>query len=102
MGLTWDCVDIDEKSIAENNASVYIEKELMRVSKNALDKLDGRDVIKTFPAVFTSNNTVLILKKAQDKDKYTPCMAAKDRCRNACCMEKEPKRTQRVFGRRIP
>ncbi len=67
MGLTWDCVDIDEKSIAENNASVYIEKELMRVSKNALDKLDGRDVIKTFPAVFTSNNTVLILKKPKTK-----------------------------------
>ena len=55
MELTWNCVDIDEKSIAENNASVYIEKELMRVYKNALDKLDGRDVIKTFLAVFASN-----------------------------------------------
>ncbi|MDO4563430.1 MAG: tyrosine-type recombinase/integrase, partial [Clostridia bacterium] len=37
------------------------------VSKNALDKLDGRDVIKTFPAVFTSNNTALILKKPKTK-----------------------------------
>jgi integrase len=66
-GLTWDCVDIGENSIADNNASVYIEKELMRVSKNALEKLNSKDVVKVFPAVFTSNNTVLLLKKPKTK-----------------------------------
>ena len=67
MGLTWDCVDIEESSISDNNASIYIEKELMRVSKNALEKLSNKDVVKVFPAVFTSNNTVLSLKKPKTK-----------------------------------
>lgn len=67
MGLTWDCVDIEESSISDNNASIYIEKELMRVSKNALEKLSNKDVVKVFPAVFTSNNTALLLKKPKTK-----------------------------------
>ena len=25
MGLTWDCVDIDEESIKNKNASIYID-----------------------------------------------------------------------------
>ena len=67
MGLTWDCMVIDESSIADNNASVFIEKELARVSRDALEKLNNKDVIKIFPAVFTSNNTVLLLKKPKTK-----------------------------------
>jgi integrase len=66
-GLTWDCVDVDASSIADNNASVYIEKELMRVSKNALEKLSNKDVVKVFPAVFTSNNTCCCLKSPKQK-----------------------------------
>lgn len=63
MGLTWDCVTIDEVSIKDNNASIYVEKELMRVSKNALQKLSERDVLKIFPAILTSDSTSLVLKK---------------------------------------
>lgn len=61
-GLTWDCVDIGEKSIAENNASVYIEKELQRVTKDAMQKLENRDIIKIFPPVMAGGNTSLVLK----------------------------------------
>jgi hypothetical protein len=39
----------------------------MRVSKNALEKLSNKDVVKVFPAVFTSNNTALLLKKPKTK-----------------------------------
>ena len=67
VGLTWDCIDIKEESIAENNASIYVEKELMRVSKNALEKLEGKDVVQVFPSVLTSNNTVLLLKQPKTK-----------------------------------
>ena len=62
MALTWDCVVIDEESIASNDASINVNKELQRVSKNSLQKLNDRDVIKVFPAVLTSNNTALVLK----------------------------------------
>ena len=67
MALTWDCVVIDEKSIEQNDASIYVNKELQRVSKNSLQKLNDKDVIKVFPAVFTSNNTALVLKKPKTR-----------------------------------
>jgi len=66
-GLTWDCVDIFEESLAKCNASIYIEKELSRVSREAKEKLDNRDVIKVFPAVLSSPATALVLKKPKTK-----------------------------------
>lgn len=67
MGLTWDCVVIDEESIARNDASIYINKEIQRVSKNALVKLNDKDVIRVFPAVLTSHNTALVLKSPKTR-----------------------------------
>lgn len=67
MGLTWDCITIDEQSIKEHNASLFVEKELQRVSKNALDKLENKDVLKVFPAVLTSDSTALVFKKPKTK-----------------------------------
>lgn len=66
-GLTWDCVDVSEENLANNNASIYIEKELSRVSRDAMDKLDNRDVIQVFPAVLSSPATALVLKKPKTK-----------------------------------
>jgi len=66
-GLTWDCVDISEESLANNNASIYIEKELSRVSRSAMSKLNNRDVIFVFPAVLSSPSTALVLKKPKTK-----------------------------------
>lgn len=63
VGLTWDCVDISEQSINDSNASLYVEKELTRVTRDALQKLENRDVLKVFPAVFSSNSTALVLKR---------------------------------------
>lgn len=67
MGMTWDCIDITEKSIEENNARLYVDKELARVSKNVMEKLDKKDVIKVFPSVLSGNSTVLVLKKPKTK-----------------------------------
>ena len=67
MGLTWDCVEIEETNIREKNASIYVNKELMRVSKDALEKLDGKDVLTVFPAVLASQHTTLVLKKPKTR-----------------------------------
>ena len=49
LGLTWDCVDISEEAIKENRAYLYVNKEVQRVSKKALEELDQKDVIVIFP-----------------------------------------------------
>ena len=38
LGLTWDCVDISETAIKENRAYLYVNKEVQRVSKKALEE----------------------------------------------------------------
>lgn len=62
LGLTWDCIDISEKSIEENNASIYVNKELQRVNKEAMEALDGKDIIRVFPRTISDTRTNLVLK----------------------------------------
>ena len=62
LGLTWDCVDISEDSIENGTASVYVNKELQRVSRKTLSALDGKDVMLEFPATTSVTSTVLVLK----------------------------------------
>ena len=50
LGLTWDCVDISEEAISENRAYVYINKQVERVSKEAVEELDSKEVILIFPS----------------------------------------------------
>ena len=45
LGLTWDCVDISPKSIADGTASIMITKELQRVDKTAMKSLEQKDVL---------------------------------------------------------
>ena len=57
-----DCVFIDEESIENGNARVIINKEVARVSIEALQKLNERDVLATFPAQKPHCTTRLVLK----------------------------------------
>lgn len=50
LGLTWDCVDISEEAISENRAYVFINKQVERVSKEAVEELDSKEVILIFPS----------------------------------------------------
>ena len=50
LGLTWDCVDISEEAISENRAYVFINKQVERVSKEAVQELDSKEVILIFPS----------------------------------------------------
>lgn len=63
LGLTWDCVDIDSGHIESGTASVYVCKELQRISREAAEELDGRDIIYRFPGQNPENKTELVLKK---------------------------------------
>lgn len=62
LGLTWDCIDISDKSISSNDAYIIVNKELQRVNKDTMEKLGEKDIIKKFPAIFCRNTTVLVLK----------------------------------------
>ena len=67
LGLTWDCIEVSPHSIENGNAYLYVNKELQRVSRQALDTLNGKGVIKTFPAKLSSPNTRLVLKEPKTK-----------------------------------
>ncbi|MDD4509330.1 MAG: site-specific integrase [Oscillospiraceae bacterium] len=67
LGLTWDCVDISQTSIDSGRASIFVNKELQRATKQSLDELDNKGVVRTFPSVMASKHTVLLLKEPKTK-----------------------------------
>ncbi len=64
LGLTWDSVHIEDADIANDNAYVYVDKELSRVNQKALDVLGMEEIIKIFPRTMNLENasTVVVLK----------------------------------------
>lgn len=62
LALTWDSVDISDAAISEGRACITINKELQRVSKEALKSLDNKDVIKIFPPLKSNCASVKVLK----------------------------------------
>ena len=67
LGLTWDCVDISEESIAAGTAHIVVNKQLQRVNKRSMEATDSKDVLTTFPEIGLQNKTVLILKKPKTR-----------------------------------
>lgn len=63
LGLTWDNVHIEDEEIANDNAYVYIDKELERVSNHAINILGEKDIYYIFSPLFPDATTRLILKK---------------------------------------
>jgi integrase len=63
LGLTWNNVHISDADIAADNAYVYIDKELSRVSRDAMEVVGNQGIIKVFPIVMsTCSSTRLVLK----------------------------------------
>ena len=62
LGLTWDEMDISEEAIAGNRAYVIISKQVERVSRNAVEALNAKEIILTFPSTKKNNKTVRVLK----------------------------------------
>ena len=62
LGLQKSNVHVTDKDIEDDNAYVFIDKELQRASKDAIDKLDSKDIIFKFPTVNSNTKTQLVLK----------------------------------------
>ena len=63
-GLQWDCVHISDQDITNDNAYVYIDKELARVDQKAIDAVGQKDIIFVFPRLMGGkSSTRLVLKK---------------------------------------
>ena len=67
LGLTWDCVDISERSIKNGCAYIFVNKELQRVNRNALEQLGEKGVVFKFPPALASTHTALLLKEPKTK-----------------------------------
>ena len=63
LGLTWSNVHIEDEDIATDDAYVYIDKELVRASKRAIEMIGKRDIYHIFPPLFANTSTRVILKK---------------------------------------
>ena len=55
LALTWNDVDF-------KNGTIFINKTLKRVRKDAIQALDRNDILYQFPAVFDAGRTVIVLK----------------------------------------
>lgn len=67
LGLTWNNVDISDEAIANDNAYIYIETELERVSLKTIELLNNRGIKKIFPPVMAKAKTRLVLKEPKTK-----------------------------------
>ena len=67
LGLAWKNVHIEDENIAADNAYVYIEAELTRASKQAIEMLGEKDIFYIFTPLMPNTSTRLILKKPKTK-----------------------------------
>ena len=60
LALTWNDVDF-------KNGTIFINKTLKRVQKDAIQALDRNDILYQFPAVFDEGRTVIVLKRPKTR-----------------------------------
>ena len=60
LALTWSDVDFE-------NGTIFINKTLKRVRKDAIQALDWNDILYQFPAVFDEGRTVIVLKRPKTR-----------------------------------
>ena len=60
LALTWSDVDF-------KNGTIFINKTLKRVRKDAIQALDRNDIPYQFPAVFDEGRTVIVLKRPKTR-----------------------------------
>ena len=74
-GLTWDKVHISDEDIANDDSHLWIEQELARVSREARQQLDDKDIMFIFPSVMSNTHINLVLNTAD-----TEILLTKDIC----------------------
>ena len=56
LAMTWDDVDFQK-------GTIFVSKTLKRVRRDAVDVLNGKDIIHQFPTAFDEGRTVTVLKR---------------------------------------
>lgn len=63
LGLKWKNVHIEDKDIVTNNAYIFVEAELERASKRAIEAIGDSEIYQIFKPLMPNTSTRLILKK---------------------------------------
>lgn len=98
LGLTWDCIDISEESIKNGTAYVFINKELQRVNRNALEQLGEKGVMYKFPPAFASTHTALVLKEPKTKTSVRKVFLPKTVAEMLVKHREEMEKLKELFG----
>lgn len=62
LGLTWEDIHVSLKDIKNENAHLLVNKELKRVSKDAMEILKNKDILFVFPDIQENTKTCMVLK----------------------------------------
>ena len=98
LGLTWDCIDIAPASIEAGQASIFVEKELQRVNRDAMEALDGKDIKYKFPPTLSSTNTALVLKSPKTKTSVRKVFLPRTVAEMLVTRKKEIEELKDLFG----
>lgn len=98
LGLTWDCVDISPASIELGQASIFVEKELQRVNREAMADLNGKDILFKFPPTFASTHTALVLKTPKTKTSVRKVFLPKTVAEMLVQRKKDIEELKELFG----
>ena len=98
LGLTWDCVDISPKSIANGTASIMVTKELQRVDKTAMKSLEQKDVLFIFPQSSKRNTSMLVLKKPKTESSVRKVFIPATVAHQLESWKREQERTKEALG----
>ena len=98
LALTWDCVDISEEAIEGSRAYLYVNKELQRVSKKAMEALEQKDILVTFPERTKLNRTILVLKAPKTESSVRRVYIPKSVAMELAEWKKEQDQTKRMLG----
>ena len=73
LGQAWSNVHISDEEIAADNAYVYIDKELTRASKRAIEMLGQKEIYHVLTPLFPDTSTRIILKKPKTDSSIARC-----------------------------
>lgn len=63
LGLIWDNVHISDEDIANDNAYIYIDRQLERCSKNAIEMMGKENIYFIFSPLMPNTSTRVVLMK---------------------------------------
>lgn len=98
LGLTWDCVDIDQESIDAGKASISIVKELQRANRESMQSLNNKDIMFEFPAVSSQTKTVLVLKTPKTESSVRKVFLPKTAAEMLICWKKAQVEKKEMLG----